>query len=92
MSDQPAGEHVKGYAFESQEAADALRDALWSVQHIDRSVAILTVTPGHNHVVFELDPALTAGLTAIQKVVLANGGSPAFGGVVTGDTVKIFTD
>jgi hypothetical protein len=42
--------------------------------------------------VFELDPALTTGLTAIQKVVLANGGSPAFGGVVTGDTVKIFTD
>lgn len=91
-ADGPAEGSVKGQAMSPPEVRDALLKAWQEVQHIDRNRAVLKREYMHGRTVYHLDPALVEGLTAVQKVVLAHGGVPDWGGYVTGSTVSINID
>ncbi|KUM31863.1 hypothetical protein AQ436_01730 [Arthrobacter sp. EpRS66] len=54
--------------------------------------AIVSRKQGFSQTTVVLDPAKVAGLTDLQKLVLADGQPSPFGGVVTGNTVTIYRD
>lgn len=54
--------------------------------------AIVSRKQGFSQTTVVLDPVKVAGLTDLQKLVLADGQPSPFGGVVTGNTVTIYRD
>jgi hypothetical protein len=91
-AEQPHNGVVKGQAYEPAEVREELLEAWKSVAHIDRAKAILGREYQRGRTVYRLDRALTEGLTAIQKVVLAHGGIPDWGGTARGYTVTVNID
>ena len=72
--------------------SDAYAAELAAVAHIDRDKAVKRTRQTYSFDEYVLDPDLTAGLTDDQKIVLAYGEAPPFGGRVEGNTVTVFTD
>ncbi|UTT40226.1 hypothetical protein NMP99_02910 [Glutamicibacter mishrai] len=54
--------------------------------------AIVYRKQGFSQTTVVLDPDKVAGLTDLEKLVLADGQPSPFGGVVTGNTVTIYRD
>lgn len=54
--------------------------------------AIVAIQQGESQTVVMLDPVKTAGLSALEKLVLADRQPSPFGGVVTGNQVIIYRD
>lgn len=54
--------------------------------------AIKRVRVGASQTVYELDPDLTADLSPLEKLVLADGQPSPLGGLVHGNTVTVYRD
>lgn len=54
--------------------------------------AVMAIQQGESQTVVTLDPVKTAGLSALEKLVLADRQPSPFGGVVTGNQVIIYRD
>lgn len=54
--------------------------------------AVVSRKQGISQTTVVLDPVKVAGLTDLQKLVLADGQPSPFGGVVAGNTVTIYRD
>ncbi|APC44845.1 hypothetical protein SEA_HUMPTYDUMPTY_50 [Arthrobacter phage HumptyDumpty] len=85
---------VKGLAYQANEEAirAAYVEALASVRHLNREELTEKVTPMHRRTEYTLNYDACKGLTDIQKVALAYGGIPPFGGSVRGIRVTVYND
>ena len=87
-------EAVQGYATGNgldETTYQQHKDAWERVKHIQG--AILRKTYGYAQFTAVLDPKLTQGLTALEKLVLADGRTSPFGGCVEhGTTVIVYID
>lgn len=93
MTLTPAPGYVRGYAFAGPEVRAEHEKAQAELAAMDLAGAVLRKEPEYNKFTVVLDPAKTAHLTDLQKVVLADGGLMApFGGYVRGDRVTVYTD
>lgn len=85
---------VKGLAF--QVDAEAIRaayvEALAAVAHLNREELTEKVTPMHGRTEYTLNYDACAALSDIEKVALAYGGIPPFGGSVRGIRVTVYND
>ncbi len=85
--------YVQGHAMADPSVLRAHQEAWGRISRtIDRSKAVISTEPKYGHTVYILDSALTAGLTDLEKVVLAYGGTVPFGGSVSGTRVEVFND
>lgn len=84
--------NVPGYAMAHAHVLEDHQAAWARVDNIDRSKAIEKVTRMHNAVEYTLDYQTCAGLSPLEKVVLANGGPAPWGGSAPGIKVTVFID
>ncbi|QFG14851.1 hypothetical protein SEA_LYMARA_50 [Arthrobacter phage Lymara] len=89
---------VKGVAFQDQETGDAIKAAyLGAMENIRelmerREELTEKVTPMYGRTEYTLNYEACANLSDIEKVALAYGGIPPFGGSVRGIRVTVFND
>ena len=83
--------YIDGYAMRSKEVEDKHRAAWEYVKDLPRSeyIASKTAMYGRNIIVLTSE---AAGLSPLQKLVLADGGPCPFGGVVNGLRVEVYND
>lgn len=84
--------YIDGFAFRSEDVRKLHEEAFETVKHIDIKIAVTKKEHGYGRNIFWLDSEYANSLEPLQKLVLANGGPCAFGGVVNHDKVQIYND